>query len=227
MSIRQRRISGEDEEVTPERLMLMVSWRAFSFYARLACERENMTMDPTQISVAIIMVGVSVTLIVWLRSSMAAASDRRMVGMMTRVGLDPRIATFGDLQTVAIRKIIRRRCRRCPREGLCERWLAGKVEGDNSFCPNAQTFRILTGVSLQEPAGAPVDTRSAAYLDADTEIAMKTITEKSKHKRNTNNSPAPLRLPEVMSIAQREQTNAFIQFLESWRRTGQCQSKLA
>ncbi len=47
---------------------------------------------------------------------------------------------------------------------------------------------------------------------------MKTITEKSKHTRNTNNSPAPLRLQEVMSIAQREQANAFTQFFKSWWR---------
>lgn len=101
-------------------------------------------MDPTQISVAIAMVGVAGALIVWLRSDMAA---RRMTTMMTRVGLVSLPATFGGLRTSAIRKVMLRRCRRCPREGLCERWLAGKVEGDNSFCPNAQTFRILTGAS--------------------------------------------------------------------------------
>lgn len=92
----------------------------------------------------------------------------------------------------------------------------GLPDQSKATTPFAPTRR--PSAFLQEPAGAPVDTRSAAYLDADTEIAMKTITEKSKHKRNTNNSPAPLRLPEVMSIAQREQTNAFIQFLKSWRR---------
>ena len=104
-------------------------------------------MDPTQISIAISMMGVAAALIVWLRSNMAAASARRMMAMMTRVGLNPGPATFGDLRTSAIRKVMLRRCKRCPREGLCERWLAGKVEGDNSFCPNAQTFRILTRAS--------------------------------------------------------------------------------
>lgn len=104
-------------------------------------------MDPTQISVAILMVGVAGALIVWLRSDMAAASARRMTAMMTRVGLIPGPATFGGLRTSAIRKVMLRRCRRCPREGLCERWLAGEVGGDDSFCPNAQTFRILTGAS--------------------------------------------------------------------------------
>ena len=40
-------------------------------------------------------------------------------------------------------KTAQRRCRRCPREDLCDRWLAGEAPGSNAFCPNAQTFRIL------------------------------------------------------------------------------------
>jgi hypothetical protein len=104
-------------------------------------------MGPTEISVAIIMVGVAVAIIVWLLSSQATASTRRMMGMMTRFGLNPGTVTLGDTQTTVIIKEARRRCRRCPREGLCDRWLAGKVKGDNTFCPNAQTFRILTEAS--------------------------------------------------------------------------------
>ncbi len=100
-------------------------------------------MGPTQISAAIIMVGVAVAIIVWFQSSQADASARRMMGMMTRVGLDPGTATLGDPRTMAIIKEARRRCRRCPREGLCDRWLTGEVEGANTFCPNAQTFRTL------------------------------------------------------------------------------------
>jgi len=102
-------------------------------------------MDPTQISIAVIMVGVAAALVVWLRSSMAAASAKRMMAMIKRVGLDP--GTLGSLRNVAILKIVRRRCIRCPREALCERWLAGEVEGGNTFCPNAQTFRTLIGDS--------------------------------------------------------------------------------
>lgn len=108
-------------------------------------------MDPTQISVAIIMVGVAVAGIVWLQSSMAAASARRMMGMMERIGLDPGTATLGDPQTMTIGKEVRRRCEACPREDFCERWLAGKVEGGNTFCPNAETFRILAGASAPTP----------------------------------------------------------------------------
>ena len=95
-------------------------------------------MDPTQISVAIIMVGVAVGSIVWIHSSMAADSARRAMGMMKRIGLDP---------SMTIGKEARRRCMRCPRDDLCERWLAGEVKGGNTFCPNAETFRILAGAS--------------------------------------------------------------------------------
>ncbi len=104
-------------------------------------------MDPTQISVAIIMVGVAVAIVVWLQSSQAAASARRMMGMMTRVGLNRGTVTLGDARTMAIIKEARHRCRRCPREDFCDRWLAGEVEGDNTFCLNAQTLPILAGTS--------------------------------------------------------------------------------
>ncbi len=153
--------------------------------------------------------------IMWPRSNTTAASAKRMTAMMTRVGVGA--AALGDPRTLPMRKLARHRCRRCSSIDLCERWSAGKVEGGHSFCPNAQAFRLLKGVNLQEPAGAPVDTRSASYPGADTEIAMKTIAEKSKHTSKANNLPAPPRLQEVMSIAQREQTNAFMQLLNSWR----------
>jgi hypothetical protein len=101
-------------------------------------------MNPTsfEIGVAIIMVAVSVALVVWFSRYMAAASGRRMMHMLTRAGVDPEVAKHGD--TEAIIQDVRSRCRRCRSEDLCDRWLAGKVEGDNSFCPNAQIFRILT-----------------------------------------------------------------------------------
>jgi hypothetical protein len=104
-------------------------------------------MNPTlvEIGVAISMVAVSVALVVWFSRYVATASDRRMMHMLTRAGVDPEVARHGD--TEAILEDVRRRCGRCRFEGLCDRWLAGKVEGDNSFCPNAQIFRTLTRTS--------------------------------------------------------------------------------
>ncbi len=101
-------------------------------------------MNPTmfEIGVATVMVGVTVALVVWIRRYMAAASERRMMSMLQCAGLDPEIATQGE--TEAIIKDIRRRCRRCPSEAFCDRWLAGEEKGGNTFCPNARVFDMLT-----------------------------------------------------------------------------------
>ena len=100
-------------------------------------------MNPTlfEIGVATFMVAVSVALIVWFSRYMASTSGRRVMRMLTRAGVDPEVAGHDDSE--AIMQTVRSRCRRCPSEGLYDRWFAGKVEGDNSFCPNAQIFRIL------------------------------------------------------------------------------------
>ncbi len=101
-------------------------------------------MDPSQISVTVFMVSVAFAIIVWLLSSQKAASARRMMGMMTRVGLDPGSAAPGDPRAGAVMTEARQRCRKCPREDFCERWLAGEVEGDNTFCRSAEILRGLT-----------------------------------------------------------------------------------
>jgi hypothetical protein len=94
-----------------------------------------------EIGVAIFMVAVSVALVVWFSRYVAATSQGRMMQMLARAGVDPEVARRGD--TEAIIQDVRRRCGRCRSEALCDRWLAGKVEGDNSFCPNAQIFDLL------------------------------------------------------------------------------------
>ncbi len=94
-----------------------------------------------EIGVAILMVAVSVALVVWFSRYVAAASQGRMMHMLARAGVDPEVARSGD--TKAIIQDVRRRCGRCRSEALCDRWLAGKVEGNNSFCPNAQIFDLL------------------------------------------------------------------------------------
>ncbi len=97
-----------------------------------------------EINVAIVMVAVTFALFMWVQRSQAAASARRLTGVMTRVGLDPGIAGLSDPQTTVIMNQARRRCGNCPREDVCDRWLAGSVKGDNTFCPNAQILRSLT-----------------------------------------------------------------------------------
>ena len=97
-----------------------------------------------EINVAIIMVAVSIAIVVWFQRYLAAASGKRMMRMMTLVGLDPGVAEHGEPRTEAIMKKVRYRCRKCPAEDLCDRWIAGKATGDNTFCPNAQSFDFLT-----------------------------------------------------------------------------------
>ncbi len=104
-----------------------------------------MTVTPTMITAAILMVGASVALIVLVRGHLAGGSDRRRAGMMDRAGLSPEDAKLGSRRTRALLKQTRQRCMRCPSEDWCERWLAGKVEGANDFCPNAETFDGLVG----------------------------------------------------------------------------------
>jgi hypothetical protein len=103
-------------------------------------------MDPTMtgIGVAIVLVAVNVAVFVWFYRKKAAASGWRMMCMMTRIGLDPAMATPGDPRTEAMMKEARRRCARCRLEDFCERWLTGKAKGSSAFCPNARTFDALT-----------------------------------------------------------------------------------
>ena len=52
----------------------------------------------------------------------------------------------------------------------------------------------------------------------DTEIAMKTIGEKTELAGKPKKLHDTPRLQDVMAIAQREQANAFTRFYKSWRR---------
>ncbi len=102
-------------------------------------------MNPTifEISVAIIMLVVSVTMLLRFKKYRAAASTSRMIDMMSYFALDPEIRTNDDPQTEAIMKEVRQRCRKCQAKDVCEKWLVGKVHGRNTFCSNARTFRML------------------------------------------------------------------------------------
>jgi hypothetical protein len=100
-------------------------------------------MDSTlyEIGVATLMVVIIVALIVWFFSYQATVSVTRMMQMLTRAGVDPEVARQGSVE--AIMQDVRSRCQNCRSEALCDRWLAGKAEGDNNFCPNAPIFRML------------------------------------------------------------------------------------
>ena len=108
-----------------------------------------MTSTPVEIGVALIILTVVAALFVWFSQNFRTVSERRMMRMLARVGVDPAIASRGDKR--AIIEDIRSRCRKCRAEDLCERWLAGEVAGDNGFCPNA---RILNALTTKQPTVA-------------------------------------------------------------------------
>jgi hypothetical protein len=110
-------------------------------------------MNPTlfEIGVIIFMLAVSVAaLVVWFLRHAAASSEKRMMHMLTRASVDPEFSGHDDIW--AILHVARGRCSRCRCENLCDRWLAGNVGGDNSFCPNAQVLRILERITRRIPA---------------------------------------------------------------------------
>ena len=99
----------------------------------------------SDISIAVTLVIVAAALVFWFLKYKAGSSERRMMQMMQRIGLDPEIATQGDTENIF--KEVRSRCRKCQSEGQCEMWLAGAKDGDNVFCPNAEVFEELKRAS--------------------------------------------------------------------------------
>ena len=90
---------------------------------------------------AIALIAVAATAVAWFLRYKAHASDRRLVGMLKHAGVNPAITESND--AAAIIREIRRRCRRCQSEDVCQRWLAGGRVGGNDFCPNAQALELL------------------------------------------------------------------------------------
>jgi len=94
-----------------------------------------------QVVAAMAMVGVAAAMFFGFRRYLAVNSERRMRAMLVSVGLDPEIATSGEIPTIM--KEVRQRCRSCASESVCERWLEGKKDDSNDFCPNAKVFDVL------------------------------------------------------------------------------------
>ena len=94
-----------------------------------------------QIVAGAIMVIVAVALVLGGHRYQARTSERRMRRMLETTGLDPDIASSGDLELIMGE--VRQRCKHCQSEGLCERWLDGEEVGSNEFCPNSRVFEIL------------------------------------------------------------------------------------
>ena len=100
-----------------------------------------MELPLIEVIAAIAMTCVAAAIVLGFRQYLVANSERRMLTMIKSVGLGPEIVTNGEFPTIM--KEVRYRCRGCATEAVCERWLQGDEEGDNSFCPNAKVFNDL------------------------------------------------------------------------------------
>ncbi len=99
-----------------------------------------MSTTLSDIGIAILLVAAATALFVWFCRRLEAASDSRLRRMMQSFGLDPDRHMNSDTGTGLDMYEVRARCRKCPAEDRCERWLAGEIAGDNGFCPNAKIF---------------------------------------------------------------------------------------
>ena len=100
-----------------------------------------MDMTVMQAFIGIVMAGIAVLIVFGFRSYLANSSERRMRSMLESIGLDPAIAYSNEIPTIM--REVRQRCRTCQSESVCERWLKGKEQGGNDFCPNAKVFEVL------------------------------------------------------------------------------------
>ena len=94
-----------------------------------------------QIVAAAIMLIIAAALVFSGRRYQVRTSEQRLRRMIETTGLDPEIASSGDLELIMGE--VRDRCKHCQSEGLCERWLDGQEAGSNEFCPNSRVFEIL------------------------------------------------------------------------------------
>jgi hypothetical protein len=114
-----------------------------------------MTTTLSQVVLGLALAAIAIFLVLSFLKFKAAGSNRRLRSMLAQAGVDPRVARSGSAESIT--KEIRARCARCQNEDLCERWLAGAVQGGNEFCPNAA---LLSALAELPPGHRPQ--RSAA-----------------------------------------------------------------
>jgi hypothetical protein len=61
--------------------------------------------------------------------------------MLEALGLDPALASSGDLPTIMDE--LKKRCHACQAGNACDTWLDGAQQGSRDFCPNARALDIL------------------------------------------------------------------------------------
>jgi len=69
----------------------------------------------------------------------------RLARMLEALGLDPALATSGELQTIMAE--VKQRCSACQAGTACDHWLDGARSGGRDFCPNARVLDVLRKLS--------------------------------------------------------------------------------
>ena len=100
-----------------------------------------MDMSVMQIVIAIAMLVALGILFFAYRRYLDTSSEQRMLSMIDSIGLDPVIASSGELETIM--SDVRKRCQSCMSEDVCERWLTCDEHDENDFCPNSKAFEVL------------------------------------------------------------------------------------
>jgi hypothetical protein len=77
-------------------------------------------MDPIQVSIAIMAIGVVGGSILWRQSTAELAAGGRRARMMARIGVTPAKVSIDDPNTRTVGKRVARNCGRCLRVDLCE-----------------------------------------------------------------------------------------------------------
>ena len=120
-------------------------------------------MDATFVATGIALVLATASLLLVRRARIAAAAaEERMLGMLRSAGAGPEYRHHADVWPIL--HVARTRCRDCRSTSVCTRWLAAEIAGDNSFCPNADTFRLLARISRRIAASGAIGDDASAMV---------------------------------------------------------------
>jgi hypothetical protein len=104
-----------------------------------------MFFDNSYFTVAIylaLIVAVVLPILHWHQSTTV---DGRLQRMMVSCGIDEKSAVHAEQLLNLDMDAARSRCRNCQVTVLCDRWLDGETDVNNSFCPNAWLFTRAAG----------------------------------------------------------------------------------
>ena len=104
-----------------------------------------MFFDNSYFTVAIYLALIVAIVLAILHWHQSAAVDSHLQRMMVSCGIDEKTAANADQFLDLDMDAVRSRCRNCQVAVLCDHWLDGETDMNNSFCPNVWLFRKVAG----------------------------------------------------------------------------------